>query len=442
MKSGKKEISVGLLGCGTVGSGVVKILAGRGELIRARVGAAIRLAKVADLRPEAAAALDLAEGVFTTDAFSVARDPAIPVVVELIGGEGAARKLILEALALGKSVVTANKALIASHGDELFKAAAEGGGELFFEPAVGGAMPVIKTLRESMAGNRVESVFGILNGTCNYILTRMTREGISYATALAEAKDRGYAEADPTLDVSGMDTVHKLAIVIAIAFGTRVSYGDIFVEGIERITPLDIAIAREFGYRIKLLAIAKNLGDRVEGRVHPTMIPKSDLMAAVNGAMNAVKIVGDAAGEMVLYGPGAGMMPTASAVVSDLVDIARNSLSGAKKRVPVFAFQPRNIGSIPILPAGEVETRYYMRFAAADRPGVLSKISGALGHHGISIQSVHQKGRKSDGAVPIVLLTHTAGESKVRAALAEIADLDVISGAPVLIRIEDPNESA
>jgi len=303
-------------------------------------------------------------------------------------------------------------------------------------------MPVIKSLRESLAGNRVESVFGILNGTCNYILSRMTQEGISYSTALAEAKDRGYAEADPTLDVSGMDTVHKLAIVVCLSFGTRVNYRDIFVEGIERITPMDISIAREFGYRIKLLAITKNLGDAVEGRVHPTMIPENDLLASVNGAMNAVKIVGDATGEMVLYGAGAGRMPTASAVVSDIVDAARNILAGGKNRVPIYAFQPKYIKKLPVIPMGEVSTRYYMRFAASDRPGVLSKISGALGNHSISIQSVHQKGRKSEGAVPIVLLTHSAMESKVRAALNEIGQLDVVQGSPVLIRIEDPNEDA
>lgn len=442
MKSGKKEICVGLLGCGTVGAGVAKILTGRAELIKDRVGVSIRLAKVADPRPEAGDGLGLSEGVFTNDAQAVVDDPAIPVIVELIGGEGIARKLVTEALGRGKTVVTANKALIASHGDELYKAALKGGGDLFFEAGVGGCMPVIKSLRESLAGNRVESVFGILNGTCNYILSRMTQEGISYSTALAEAKDRGYAEADPTLDVSGMDTVHKLAIVICLSFGTRVNYKDIFVEGIERISPMDISIAREFGYRIKLLAITKNLGDAVEGRVHPTMIPENDLIASVNGAMNAVKIVGDATGEMVLYGAGAGRMPTASAVISDIVDAVRNILAGGKNRVPIYAFQPKYIKKLPIIPMGDVSTRYYMRFAASDRPGVLSKISGALGNHSISIQSVHQKGRKSEGAVPIVLLTHSAMEKRVRAALNEISRLDVVQGSPVLIRIEDPNEDA
>jgi homoserine dehydrogenase len=355
----------------------------------------------------------------------------------MIGGEGIARELILRAITNGKPVVTANKALLASQGNALFQAARERGVDLAFEASVGGCMPVIKTMREALVGNRIRAMVGILNGTCNYILTQITHHGMPFREALAEAQSRGIAEADPGLDVDGHDTAHKLAILTALAYGMQINLADIYIEGISNITPLDIAMAGEFGYRIKLLAIGKDRGAAVEARVHPTMIPFDNLLSNVNGTLNALTISGDAVGDLVLNGHGAGMLPTASAVISDTVDIARNLLSGAGGRVPLLGFQPGTIRSIPVLAIDALETHYYFRFSAMDQPGVLSRISGVLGRYGISLKSVHQKGRKSNGAVPLVMLTHLAREADVKQALAEIEALDVVSNRPTLIRIED-----
>jgi homoserine dehydrogenase len=298
-------------------------------------------------------------------------------------------------------------------------------------------MPIIKTLRESLVGNRITAMTGILNGTCNYILSKITDEGSTFADALAVAQKQGYAEADPTLDVEGFDTAHKIAILSALAYGMPLNLKDVYTEGIAHITPMDIDFAGQFGYRIKLLAISKHRGDAVEVRVHPAMIPFANMLSNVNGTLNAVTVTGDATGDIMLYGRGAGMMPTASAVVSDLVDLARNMLSGAAGRVPALAFQRGRIREIPILPIDRISAHYYIRFSALDRPGVLSTISGVLGTHGISIQSVHQKGRKTNGAVPVVMLTHRAREADVRQALRDIGALDVTDAKPVVIRIED-----
>ncbi|MBI9074371.1 MAG: homoserine dehydrogenase [Desulfatibacillum sp.] len=434
------SISVGLIGCGIVGTGVAKLLAQSRELVASRVGITINLAKVADINPDTVAALDLAPGVYTNDAMEIINDPSIPIVVELIGGQGIAKDFVLAALNQGKTVVTANKALVAAYRDEISAACEASGGDFLFEASVGGCMPVIKSLRESLVSNRVDSIFGILNGTCNYILTQITQEGIPFKEALAQAQELGFAEADPTLDIEGMDTVHKLALCVALAFGTRVNYKEIYVDGITRITPLDITIAAEFGYRVKLLAITKNHGDCVEARVHPTMIPFDNLLSSVGRNMNAVKIVGDAVGEMVLYGAGAGMMPTASAVVGDIVDAARNIKLGCHPRIPAFSYQPQAIRDLPLMPMDEVSTRYYVRFSALDRPGVLSKIAGVLARYSISIASVHQKGRHTEGPVPIVMLTHEAREADIQKALEEISGLDVIAEKPMLIRIEDQNQ--
>jgi homoserine dehydrogenase len=312
--------------------------------------------------------------------------------------------------------------------------------DLFFEASVGGCMPVIKTLREALVGNRILAMTGILNGTCNYILSKITDEGSRFADALAKAQKEGYAEADPALDVEGRDTAHKLAIMSALAFGMEINLREVYIEGISHLTPLDIELAGQFGYRIKLLAIGKAHADAVEMRVHPTMIPFDNILSNVNGTLNAVSLTGDACGEILLYGRGAGMMPTASAVVGDLVDLARNILSGgAAGRLPGLAYQMANIRRIPVLPIEQISTHYYFRFAALDRPGVLSTIAGILGRHGISIQSVQQKGRKSDGAVPVVMLSHRAREADVQQALAEISALEVSAEKPVLIRIEDHN---
>jgi len=435
-----KNINIGILGCGTVGTGVAKILIENRELISSRVGALLTLKHVADLDIETDRGVAFDKGVLITDAYKVVDDPEIDIVVEMIGGEGIAKDLILRAIDNGKQVVTANKALIASHGNSLIKAADEKKVDVAFEASVGGCIPIIKSLRESLVGNHIQSMTGILNGTCNYILSKITDVGTTFEKALVEAQANGFAEADPTLDVEGFDTAHKLAILGALAYGMEINLKDIYVEGISGIAPMDIEFAGQFGYRIKLLAISKNMGDAVEARVHPTMIPFDNLLSNVNGSLNAITISGDSVGDILLYGHGAGMMPTASAVVSDVVDLARNLLSGIKQRIPVLSYQREKIRRIPVLPIDDIFTQYYFRFSVADRPGILSKISGVLGSHGISIKSVHQKGRKSEGSVPIVMLTHLAKEADVKKALLEISSREVVNDRPVIIRIEDKDE--
>ena len=432
-----KEINIGLLGCGTVGTGVAKLLIENKDLLTARVGADLKLKWVADIDIETDRGIQFPAGVLTTDAQKVLNDPEIDMVIEMIGGEGIAKDLMLQAINNGKHIITANKALLAAHGNELFAAAARKGVDLAFEASVGGCMPTIKSMRESLVGNHIKSMSGILNGTCNYILSKIEDEGISFKDALAEAQRQGYAEADPTLDVGGFDTAHKIAILAALAYGMEINLKDVYIEGISRITPLDIEFAGQFGYRIKLLAISKIQDNKVEARVHPTMIPLKNLLASISGTVNAITISGDAVGDILLYGHGAGMMPTASAVVSDIVDIARNILSGTVRRVPPLSYQRDSIRRIPVLPIDDLLTHYYFRFAALDRPGVLSTISGILGKYDISLQSVHQKGRKTNGSVPLVMLSHRAKEADVNQALAEIRNLNVVSDEPVLIRIED-----
>jgi len=434
-----RTLQVGLLGFGTVGAGVARLLIDSADHIRARLGMDLNLKYVADIDLATDRGVRLGDGVLINDAERVVNDPEVDIVIEMIGGEGIAKKLILKAIENGKQVVTANKALLAKHGTELFKAADRKGVDLAYEASVGGCMPVIKTLRESLVGNRINGMGGILNGTCNYILSRITDEGIDFREALAMATEAGYAEADPTLDVEGFDTAHKLAILTSIAYGTEVNFDDIYIEGITQITPLDIDFARQFGYRIKLLAISKNHGDRVEARVHPTMIPEGNLLSTISGSLNAINISGDAVADVMLYGHGAGRMPTASAVIGDVVDIARNLAHGATGRVPLRSFQPDRIGRIPIVSVDELITHYYFRFTVKDQPGVLSTIAGILGEYGISIQSVQQKGRKSSGAVPVVMLTHRAREADVQNAFRRIEALDVVDEKPMLIRLEENN---
>ena len=434
-----KKINIGLLGFGTVGAGVAKILVENREVLRSRVGADLNLKYVADIDMKTDRGVRLDEGVLISDAEKVLDDPDIDIIIEMIGGEGIAKEFILKAIDNGKHVVTANKALLAAHGNALGRAAMEKGVDLAYEASVGGCMPIIKSLRESLVGNRISSMIGILNGTCNYILSKITDEGMAFESALSQAQENGFAEADPTLDVGGFDTAHKLAILNALAYGMEINLKDIYIEGISEITPLDIQFAGEFGYRIKLLAIGKDRGDSVEARVHPTMIPFDNLLSNVNANLNAVSISGDAVGDMALYGFGAGMMPTASAVISDIVDIARNLLSGVSGRVPLLSYQSEDIRKIPVMPVDEIFTYYYLRFSAMDQPGVLSKIAGVLGRHDISIKSVHQKGRELEGLVPIVMLTHLAKEADMKKALSEIAALDIIGSKPVIIRIEDKN---
>ena len=434
-----KQINIGLLGCGTVGTGVAKILIENKDLLASRVGASLSLKHVADIDIKRDRKIKFDEGVLVTDARKVVDDPQIDIIVEMIGGVEIAKELILRAIDNGKQIVTANKALLAAQGNILFKAAYAKGIDLGFEASVGGCMPVIKSIRESLVGDRIKSMIGILNGTCNYILSKSTYDGITFEAALSEAQAKGFAEADPSLDVEGIDTAHKLTILNSIAYGMEINLNDIYIEGISKITPMDIDFANQFGYRIKLLAISKNRGKEVEARVHPAMIPFDNQLSNVNGPLNAITISGDAIGDMMLYGLGAGMMPTASVVVGDIVDLARNLLSGTRGRIPLLSYQMESIRKIPIMPVDDIFTNYYFRFSAADRPGVLSKISGILGDRGISIKSVHQKGRKSIGSVPIVILTHLAKEQDVRMALAEIETLDIVSDRPVLIRVEETN---
>ena len=434
-----RQVNIAILGCGTVGTGVARLLLENGDIIRDRIGCVLNLKYVADIDTERDRGLGLKPGVMIPDASTAINDPDVDIVVETIGGEGIAKKMILDAIAGGKHVVTANKALLAKHGNAIIQAAGEKGVDLGYEASVGGCMPIIKTVRESLVGNRIAAMTGILNGTCNYILSKITDEGVDFAPALAEAQAKGYAEADPTLDVEGQDTAHKLAILSALAFGMKIKFDDVYIEGISRITPLDIEFAAQFGYRIKLLAIAKFNGESVEARVHPTMIPFDNMLSNVNGTLNAVSVTADAVGQILLYGHGAGMMPTASAVVSDLADIARNLASGGAGRIPVMGFQADAIRDIPVMSMDDIVTNYYFRFAAMDQPGVLATIAGILGKYGISLKSVHQKGRKSNGSVPVVMLTHHAREKDVTRALSEIRALDVVGGTPMLIRIEDQN---
>ena len=434
-----RQVNIAILGCGTVGTGVARLLLQNGDIIRDRIGCALNLKYVADIDTNKDRGLTLPPGVMIPDAATAIADPTIDIVVETIGGEGIAKQLILDAIDKGKHVVTANKALLAKHGNSIIAAATERGVDLAYESSVGGCMPIIKTVRESLVGNRIKAMIGILNGTCNYILSKITDEGVVFQAALAEAQAKGYAEADPTLDVEGQDAAHKLAILSALAFGMKINFDDVYIEGISRITPMDIEFAAQFGYRIKLLAITKFDGRAVEARVHPTMIPFDNMLSNVNGTLNAISVSADAVGDILLYGHGAGMMPTASAVVSDIADIARNLASDGAGRIPVLGFQPDKVNAIPVMPMDEIVTNYYFRFDAMDRPGVLAAISGILGKYSISLKYVHQKGRKTNGSVPVVMLTHRSKEADVRRALSEISALDVVASEPMVIRIEDHN---
>ncbi|MCK4487718.1 MAG: homoserine dehydrogenase [Desulfobacterales bacterium] len=431
-----KQIHIGLLGFGTVGSGMVKILLENREVIESRLGASLALKWIADLDLERDRGVAVDASLLTTDAEMVVDDPEVDIVVELVGGYEPAKSFILKAIENGKHVVTANKALLAAHGDEIFSAASRKGVEVGFEASVGGGIPLIRSLKEGLVADRIESLFGILNGTANYILTKMTDQARPFSKVLEEAQALGYAEADPTFDIEGIDTAHKLTILLAIAYGVPIDSEAVYTEGISKVTPLDIKFIKEFGYCIKLLAISKDDGEAIEARVHPTLIPDDSMLANVNDAYNALYIKGDAVGNVMLYGPGAGMMPTGSAVVSDLVDVARNILTDAVGRVPSVGYQPAGVKARRIKSIEELKTEYYFRVSAEDTPGVLSKISGILGKHQISIKSVHQKGRDLVGAVPIVMITHEAKEAAVRMALSEIDQLDVVKDKTVLIRIE------
>ena len=432
-----KKIRVGLLGFGTVGSGTAKILLENKDVLDARLGAELELKWIGDLDVDSDRGVTVDKRVLTTDAKQVINDPEVDIIVELVGGYEPAKSFMLAAIENGKHVVTANKALLAAYGEEIFAAASKQGVEIGFEASVGGGIPLLRSIKEGLVANRIHRLFGILNGTSNYILTKMTNEGGSFSEVLKEAQDLGYAEADPTFDVEGVDAAHKLTILLSIAYGVPIDFNSVYTEGISKITSLDIAFMKEFGYRIKLLAISKDDGNSIEARVHPTLIPEGSLLANVNEAYNALYISGDAVGNVMFYGPGAGMMPTGSAVVSDLVDVARNILNNSTGRVPYFGYQPNQVRPRTIKSPRDLMAKYYFRVSAHDRPGVLSKISGILGENDISIESVHQKGRDLVGAVPIVMITHEAREAAVYAALSRIDDLDVVKDKTVMIRIED-----
>jgi homoserine dehydrogenase len=429
-----KEIQVGLIGFGTVGSGTAQVLYEQAERMHKRTGVPIVLKKVADISTAALPGY-LTATELTRDANEIINDPDIDIVIELIGGTTLAKKFILAAIAQGKHVVTANKALLSEHGMEIFKAAAEKNVEVGFEASVGGGIPLIKTLKEGLVANKILSIMGIMNGTANYILTQMTDHATPFEKVLKDAQKKGYAEADPTYDIEGIDTAHKLVILMTLAFGMDVRLRDINCEGISRIEPIDIQFAKEFGYRIKLLAISRNHGDHIEASVHPTMVPEQHMLANINGPYNGFYFTGDMVENILLYGKGAGKMPTGSAVAADVVDISRNIVHQSINRVPSLSYLPKHIEPRPITPIEELRCPYYFRFTTLDKPGVLSKISGILGKHDISIESVIQKGRDKKSKVPIVMRTYEAQEAAVRKALNEINALNTTMAETVKIKI-------
>jgi homoserine dehydrogenase len=433
-----KPINVGLLGIGTVGGGTWEVLRRNASEIERRAGRAIRIAMVADKRTAFAKGIVKGKARVTDDAHEVTRSPDIDIVIELIGGYGIARELVLDAIAHGKHVVTANKALLATHGNQIFTAAQKQGVMVAFEAAVAGGIPIIKALREGLAANRIEWIAGIINGTSNFILSEMRDKGLPFATVLAEAQRLGYAETDPSFDIEGVDAAHKLTILSALAFGIPMQFKRAYTEGISKLTREDIAYAEQLGYRIKLLGITRRAAKGIELRVHPTLIPARRLIANVEGVMNAVLIKGDAVGPTLYYGAGAGSLPTASAVVADLVDVTRLITADPEHRVPHLAFQPDRLSAERILPIGEVETSYYLRMRVVDRPGVLADITRILAVSKISIDAMVQKEPgEGEKRVDIVLLTHRAIEKNVDAAMKKIERLSTVVGKVTRIRLEE-----
>jgi homoserine dehydrogenase len=429
-----KEIGIGILGFGTVGAGVVEGIQQNGDVITERTGLKLVLRRIADLDLDRDRGVSVSRSLLTRDAQSVVHDPAVQVVVELIGGTGIARTLTLEALAHGKAVVTANKALLAEHGDEIYGAAERHNADLLFEASVGGGIPIIRALREGLSGNRIQRISGILNGTCNYILTRMEREKLPFDRVLQEAQAAGYAEAEPSLDIDGLDTAHKAVVLAAQAFGAPIHMSDLQVRGIRNLDAMDIEFAAGLGYRIKLLAVIKNEDGEIELGVHPALVPHDHMLASVHHAFNAVLVRGDVVGETLYYGQGAGRAPTASAVIADVVDAARNLEAKRPRRVPAFSLRstkPR------LRAAADVWTRYYLRLSLKDQPGMFARVAHILGGHGISIASLMQKEVQSGEFVPVIILTHEAREGAFMAALDEIDALDQVGAPTVRYRIED-----
>ena len=437
-----KPVNIGILGLGTVGCGTVNVLARNGQEIARRAGREIKIlqASARDIkkqRPCSTAGIKL-----VLDPREIIRNPEIEIVVELIGGYEPAREWVLEAIANGKHVVTANKALIAVHGNEIFAHAQKKGVMVAFEAAVAGGVPIIKMVREGLAGNRIEWIAGIINGTSNFILTEMRDRGADFSEVLKEAQRLGYAEADPTFDVEGIDAAHKLTILAAIAFGIPLKFKQAYTEGISKITRMDVQYAEKLGYRLKLLGIARRVNGAVELRVHPTLIPERRLIANVNGAMNAVLVKGDAVGPTLFYGAGAGAEPTASAVVADLVDVVRTLTVDPTHRVPHLAFQPDSLADLPILPIEEIETSYYLRMHALDKPGVLADVTRILADQKISIEAILQKEpHVGEDTVPVIILTQRVKERNMNEAIARIEKLGSIKGSVARIRLEHLNSN-
>ena len=430
-----ETIKIGLIGFGTVGTGVLRLLKDNRELIAERCGGYMDLVRVAAKNLRKKRVISVGRGVLTRDVMGLLHDPQIQIIVELIGGIHPAKDFILEAFKNGKDVVTANKALLAECGAELFESAKKYGRNLFFEGSVGGGMPVIKSFREGLAGNHIKAIYGIVNGTSNYILSKMSLEAVDFCQALQEAQDLGYAEADPTLDLEGIDSAHKLTILASLAYGSWINFKNVYVEGITKISQIDIGFARQFGYTVKLLAIAKEKENSIEARVHPTLIPSDFLLSSVHGVYNAVYYDGDYVGKGLLYGRGAGEKPTASAVVSDLIDAMRHL--GSKNNGSSWMLT-RKVKKIQ--PIDDLECRCYLRFSALDQPGVLAKIAGILSEHKISISSVIQPERHKSGPVPVVIMTHHAKESDFKASIQKIDRLTAIKHPTLRIRVEEGEE--
>ncbi len=432
-----ETIRVGLLGCGTVGTGVLRILEEHGDDIRARLGRDIEVVKilVRDVARERDSVIDPA--LLTTDPEQVL-GADVHIVAEVMGGYEPARALILDALARGRHVVTANKALLARHGAELFRAADDAQRDVIFEASVGGGIPIIRTLREGLASDRIRQIHGIINGTSNYVLTAMSDSGKAYADAVADAQLKGYAEADPHMDVAGLDAAQKLSILVAISFGLEIPFESIRTEGIDRVTPADLHFARQFGYAIKPLAVAKAHDDGIEARVHPALIPRDSMLGSVHGVFNAVMVRSRALGPVLLYGKGAGMMPTAASVVSDIIELGRNIHRGTSGRLPHLAFHMELVAGRAQRDPARTECPFYLRFTVADEPGVLSRLAGVLGARGISIRRMIQDTTSELGQpVPVVVLTHTAREGEVLEALAEIDASGFVAGPTCYLRVED-----
>lgn len=430
-----KKINVGLIGWGTVGTGVAKILLNQEKYIRDYERLSVRLHKIADLDITTSRGITIDPSLLTTDANGLINDPEIDIVIELIGGLKPASNFIFSALKAGKHVVTANKAVFAVHGKELFKTAKENNVMIKFETSVGGCIPIIKSLTEGMAANNIHAMYGIVNGTCNYILTQMTQRGIGYQEALEEAQQKGYAEANPTYDIQGIDAANKITILTSLAYDSEIKLESVYTEGITRITQNDIQYAHEFGYKIKLLAIAKLLSNsEIQVRVHPTMVPENTMIASVDGVFNAIYVLGNAAGATMYYGRGAGQMPAASAVVGDIIDVAKSIIAETK---PDLLLQPTlEKTAYSLKPMDECESRYYIRLQALDKPGVLAKVAGILGKHSISIASVIQKEGRHGASVPVVMMTHEAIEKNMQSAIKEIDALDDIKDKAMMIRVE------